>query len=87
MEGDGFNKPYSDETNWQIDEEVRRIVREQYALTRELLDSKRELIEKLADKLLEKETVNLPDIIDVLGERPYGMNETLTEYLQEMRQR
>lgn len=62
-------------------------MREQYALTRELLDSKRELIEKLADKLLEKETVNLPDIIDVLGERPYGMNETLTEYLQEMRQR
>jgi len=25
---DSFQKPYSDETNWEIDEEVRRIVQE-----------------------------------------------------------
>ena len=34
---ESFQKPYSDETNWEIDEEVRKIVREQYALTKELL--------------------------------------------------
>lgn len=38
MMGEGsFQKPYSDHTNWQIDEEVRNLVREQYALTKELL--------------------------------------------------
>jgi len=38
MMGEGsFQKPYSDGTNWEIDEEVRRLVREQYALTQELL--------------------------------------------------
>lgn len=34
---------------------------------------------------MEKETVNLPDIVDVLGERAGGMNETMTEYLTELR--
>lgn len=34
---DQFQKPYSDETNWEIDEEVRSIVREQYQITKELL--------------------------------------------------
>lgn len=38
MMGEGsFQKPYSDNTNWEIDEEVRNVVREQYALTQELL--------------------------------------------------
>ena len=32
-----FQKPFSDETNWEIDEEVRNIVKEQYALTKALL--------------------------------------------------
>ena len=37
-------KPYSDSTNEVIDEEVRRIVFECYDKTKELLESKRELI-------------------------------------------
>ena len=41
----------------------------------------------LGDVLMEKETIGLPDIIKVLGERPYGMSETMKEYLQELQQR
>ena len=41
----------------------------------------------LGDVLLEKETIGLPDIIKVLGERPYGMSETMKDYLQELQQR
>ena len=67
-----------------MDKTIREIVRDEYHKTKQLLDSKRELIEQLADKLIEKETVNLPDIIEILGERPYGMNETMREYLEEM---
>lgn len=82
-----FQKPYSDETNWEIDEEVRNIVREQYQLTKDLLTKHQDKMRALGDSLLEKETINLPQIIDILGERPYGMNETAEKYLMEMRQR
>jgi hypothetical protein len=34
-----------------------------------------------------KETLALPDIVDVLGQRPYPLKETLLEYLQELRDR
>lgn len=37
----------------------------------------------LGDVLLEKETIGLPEIVKVLGERPYGMNEAMKEYLEE----
>jgi len=39
----------------------------------------------LGDVLLEKESIGLPEIVEVLGDRPYGMNEVMTEYLSEMR--
>mgnify|MGYP000636747992 CR=1 FL=1 len=39
-----FQKPYSDETNWAIDEEVRNVVKEQYQLTKDLLTKHKELI-------------------------------------------
>lgn len=44
MQGDGFNKPYSDNTNWEIDLTVRDLVKEQYALTKELLLEKKDKI-------------------------------------------
>lgn len=44
-------------------------------------------ISALGDALLEKETVNLPDIIEVLGTRPFGMNEVMEEYLSELKAR
>lgn len=88
MMGEGsFQKPYSDHTNWEIDEEVRNLVREQYALTRDLLLEHKDKIQALGDQLLERETMNLPMIIDVLGQRPFGMSESLEQYLDELNQR
>merc|ERR1712127_528718 len=87
MQEDSMHKPYSDQTAWEIDEEVRNIVKEQYRLTKELLESKKDKIEELGTLLLEKETINLPDIISVLGPRPGGMNETMEEYLVELNER
>jgi len=85
MMGEGsFQKPYSDDTNWRIDEEVRDVVREQYALTQELLRTHKDKIQALGDALLENETMNLPMIIDILGARPYGMSESLSQYLDEL---
>ena len=41
----------------------------------------------LAEELLRKETVNLMDIVKVLGERPFPLKESLREYLTELRER
>ena len=37
--------------------------------------------------MLQKETLSLPDIVDTLGERPYAVKESVTEYLTELRAR
>jgi hypothetical protein len=36
---------------------------------------------RMGEALLKKETLALPDIVDLLGPRPYPMKETLIEYL------
>ena len=42
---------------------------------------------RLAEELLAKESIGLPDIIRILGERPFPMKETVKEYLQELMER
>lgn len=37
--------------------------------------------------MLEKETLALPDIISILGPRPYPMKESIKEYLEELKER
>lgn len=44
-------------------------------------------MDRLAEKLLEKETISLPDIVDILGPRPWPVKESVLEYLQELRDR
>lgn len=83
----GFIKNYSDLTNQTIDAEVNRIINKSYTTCRSLLEERREYIEKLAEKLLEKETLNLTDIVEVMGERPFPMKETVVEYMRELKER
>ena len=64
---DMFTKPFSEETARLIDEEVRRIVDEVVELTRKIINDERENIERIADVLLEKETIFSEDIEAVLG--------------------
>lgn len=77
----GLSKPYSEETNQKIDEEINRIINETYTASRALLESKKDLVEKLAEKLLASETLSLPEIVEVLGPRPFPMKESLKDYL------
>ena len=72
---------YSEETAAEIDFEVKKIVDDCYSETKALLESKRDLIEQLAKELLEHESINLPQIMKVLGERPYPLKESIKEYL------
>ncbi len=66
---------------------MRRIVKEEYEKTRALMEENKDKIIALGDRLLEKETLNLPDIMEILGKRPFGMNETMTKYLEELQER
>jgi AFG3 family protein len=55
MDKDRFDKPYSDETARMIDVEVREYVAASYERTLGMLREKKELVEKLAQALLQKE--------------------------------
>lgn len=41
----------------------------------------------MAERLLEKETIALPDIVEVLGPRPYPQKKELLDYLEELKER
>lgn len=82
--GENYQKPYSEATEALIDAEVRNIVDKCYLETKQLIESKRDVAEVLAKRLLEKEVITLPDIIECLGPRPFPMKETLRDYLEEI---
>ena len=66
-----FTKPYSDSTAEKIDFEVKRIVENAYERTKNLLINKKEQLEKIAKKLLEKEILFQNDIEILIGKRPF----------------
>jgi len=70
-----------------LDEEIKKVVDDCYADMYEMLESKRDKIEALAEALLEKETLNLPQIMKVLGDRPFPLKESVKKYLMELTER
>jgi AFG3 family protein len=72
-----FTKPYSEETAKMIDEEVRKLIDIAYDRTRELLRQKKEQVELLAEKLLDKEVLFQNDVELLIGKRPYEEKKTL----------
>jgi AFG3 family protein len=64
-----FQKPYSEETGKLIDEEVRKMVRDAYEQTMEILLKNKEALHKVADFLLKQEVVYKSELDVVLGER------------------
>jgi AFG3 family protein len=76
-----FNKPYSEKTSELIDIEVRKLVEEVYIRTKQLLTDKRDGLEKLAQKLLEKEILFQADLEEILGKRPFDNRTTYDEFV------
>lgn len=74
-------KPYSESTAQLIDSEVRILVDEAYKRTLELLKVKRNCVDAVAKRLLEKETIGREDIIELLGPRPFKEKLKFEDYL------
>jgi cell division protease FtsH len=64
-----FQKPYSEDTGKLIDEEVRKLVDEAYTTAKDILANHRDELNKLANRLLEKEIIFKDDLEKILGTR------------------
>lgn len=64
------HKNLSEATMQQVDAEIRRIIDEQYALARRLLDENRDKVEAMTAALLEWETIDADQIDDIMDGRP-----------------
>jgi cell division protease FtsH len=63
------SQDYSEQTAQEIDQEVRGIVQRQYVRVKDLLTGGREKLERLADVLIERETLDAEEIAAVLEGR------------------
>ena len=79
----GFVKPYSEQTAQLIDEEVKRIVNEQYQRAKDIILSHRDQLLQLADMLVEHEVVFTEDVEAIFGKRPWKSR--TDELLEEQR--
>ena len=67
----GFTKPYSEERARVIDEEVSRIIAEQYERAKEILSQHEEGLRELTDVLLTREVIFTDDVERIFGKRPW----------------
>ncbi len=67
----GFSKPYSDERARLIDEEVSRIIKEQYERAKEILKKHAEGHNELAEVLIKREVIFTEDVERIFGKRPW----------------
>lgn len=62
----GRDKDYSEEVAFTIDQEVRAFIEEAYEQTEELLSSNMDRLHAIAERLLEKETIDGQEIADIM---------------------
>ncbi|MGE5237499.1 MAG: ATP-dependent zinc metalloprotease FtsH [Chloroflexota bacterium] len=61
-------KRYSEQMAWIMDQEIRNLVTEAETKAQEILAGSRSALEKLANALLERETLDRQEIAEILGE-------------------
>jgi cell division protease FtsH len=81
-----FSKPYSDTTAELIDEEVKKMIAQQYERAKALLQEHREGHNQLAQLLMDREVIFAEDVERIFGPRPWVSrseeimgNETVTD--------
>lgn len=67
-----FNKPYSEHTAELIDQEVQKMINEQYARAKALLQEHKEGHNLLAQLLIDREVIFAEDVEKIFGKRPWA---------------
>ncbi|MBO7602035.1 MAG: ATP-dependent zinc metalloprotease FtsH [Bacteroidaceae bacterium] len=67
----GFNRPYSEHTAELIDNEVKRMINEQYERAKSILIENKEKHNQLAQRLVEREVIFAEDVEEIFGPRPW----------------
>lgn len=70
-----FTKPYSDVTARVIDEEVSKLIENQYQRAIKILTENKDKLMLLAEKLLATEVIFKEDLIDIFGKREWEKEE------------
>ena len=70
-QNNGFTKPYSEERAKKIDEEVSKLIENQYKRAKKVLTENKEKLEKLANSLLENEVIFKSDLEQIFGKRKW----------------
>jgi cell division protease FtsH len=71
MLSESYNRPFSEQTAYIIDQEVKIMIDEQYIRAKDLLRDKRKELDALASALLEKEVLHRSDLEELIGKRPF----------------
>jgi cell division protease FtsH len=66
-----FQRPYSETTAKLMDEEVLRIINEQYERAKQILSEHKEGHAQLAQLLIEREVIFADDVEKIFGKRPW----------------
>ena len=66
-----FQKPYSETTAKIMDDEVLKMINEQYQRAKDLLNKHKDGHNKLAELLLEREVIFAEDVEKIFGKRPW----------------
>ena len=64
------HKNVSEATMQKVDEEIRRIIDQQYGLARNLIEANRDKVEAMAQALLEYETLDADQLDDIMAGKP-----------------
>lgn len=74
QEQESFQKPFSEQTAQLIDSQVRKMVWDAHKRCKDLLTEQRTQVEKVAKLLLEREVLTRDDMVNLIGNRPFGDN-------------
>lgn len=72
MLNDSFARPFSEQTAFMIDQEVKNMIETEYLRAQKLLRDKRRELDALAAALLEKEVLHRSDLETLIGKRPFS---------------
>jgi len=82
-----FGKPFSEKTNEIIDQEISKMIEDQYKRAKKIITEHREQLETLAHRLLDREVIFSDDLVEIFGKRPWGETLSIKDHLASGRKR